>query len=64
MWGMFDTILFSLSSCLFSKKKNTEIYKSIILPVVLHVWNLVSHTKGRPQIEGVWEQGAEENIWT
>jgi hypothetical protein len=27
------------------------------------VWNLVPHTKGRTQIEGVWEQGAEENIW-
>jgi len=23
----------------------------------LWVWNLVSHTKGRIQIEGVWEQG-------
>jgi hypothetical protein len=24
------------------------------------LWNLVSHTKVRTQIEGVWEQGAEE----
>jgi hypothetical protein len=22
------------------------------------------HIKGRTQTEGVWEQGAEENIWT
>jgi hypothetical protein len=22
------------------------------------------HVKGRTQTEGVWEQGAEENIWT
>jgi hypothetical protein len=26
--------------------------------------NLVSHTKGRVYIEAIWEQGAEENIWT
>jgi hypothetical protein len=25
---------------------------------------LVSNTKGRIQNEGVWEQGAEKNIWT
>jgi hypothetical protein len=24
----------------------------------------VSYIKGRKQIKGVWEQGAEENIWT
>jgi hypothetical protein len=29
----------------------------------VRVWN-VCHTKGRAQIETVWEQGAEENIWT
>jgi hypothetical protein len=23
-----------------------------------------SHFKEKTQIEGVWEQGAEENIWT
>jgi len=28
------------------------------------VWNFVPHTKGRTQIEGIWEQDAEENIWT
>jgi hypothetical protein len=26
--------------------------------------NLVSRIKGRTQIEGVWKQGAEENVWT
>jgi hypothetical protein len=31
---------------------------------LVRVWNLVSHTKERTQIEGVWEQGAEENIWS
>jgi len=24
----------------------------------------LSHTKGGTQIEGVWEQGTPENIWT
>jgi hypothetical protein len=28
------------------------------------VWNLVSDSKGGTYTEGVWEQGAEENIWT
>jgi hypothetical protein len=30
------------------------------------VWvlNLVSDFKGGRQREGIWEQGAEENIWT
>jgi hypothetical protein len=27
------------------------------------MWNLVSDIKGRTYIEGIWEQGAEENIW-
>jgi hypothetical protein len=30
----------------------------------LWVWNSVSDIKGGTQTEGVWEQGAEENIWT
>jgi hypothetical protein len=28
------------------------------------VWNLVADIKGGTQTEGVWEQSAEENIWT
>jgi hypothetical protein len=27
------------------------------------MWNMVFHIKGRTQIEGVWEQDAEVNIW-
>ena len=27
------------------------------------VWNLVAHMEGAMEAEGVWEQGAEENIW-
>jgi hypothetical protein len=30
----------------------------------LWVWNLVSDIKGRKLTDGVWGQGAEENIWT
>jgi hypothetical protein len=28
------------------------------------MWNLTFHSMGRAQTKGVWEQGAEENIWT
>jgi hypothetical protein len=28
------------------------------------IWFLVSNIKGGTETEGVWEQGAEENIWT
>jgi hypothetical protein len=28
------------------------------------VWNLVSDIKGGAQTEGVWEQGAQDDIWT
>jgi hypothetical protein len=28
------------------------------------VWNWVSDIKGRTQTEGIWEQDAEENIWS
>jgi hypothetical protein len=31
---------------------------------ISRVWNLVSDIKGGTQTEGVWEKGAEENIWT
>jgi hypothetical protein len=27
------------------------------------MWNLVPDIKGGTQTDGVWEQGAEENIW-
>jgi hypothetical protein len=30
----------------------------------VRVWNLVSDIKGGTLTEGVWEQGAEEDIWT
>jgi hypothetical protein len=32
--------------------------------MILLGWNLVSDIKKRTQTEGVWEQGAEENIGT
>jgi hypothetical protein len=38
--------------------------RTIILPVVLYGYETFSYTKGRAQTEVIWEQGAEENIWT
>jgi hypothetical protein len=35
-----------------------------MLPAVLHRCEILSHPKGKTQAEGVWEQTAEENIWT
>jgi hypothetical protein len=55
----------SSSSRLLSKNIKTRIYKTIILPVVLYgceTWSLTLREKHR--LEGVWEQCAEENIWT
>jgi hypothetical protein len=49
-------------SCLLSENIIIGLYKTIILSVVL--LNLVSDIKGGTQTEGVWEQGAEEDIWT
>jgi hypothetical protein len=30
---------------------------------LVRVWNLVSHITRRAQTEGIWKQGASENIW-
>jgi hypothetical protein len=38
-------------------------YKTIIY-LFLWAWNIVSHIKGTKQIEGAWEEGAEEIIRT
>jgi hypothetical protein len=41
------------------------IYKIITLSVVfLWVLNLVFNVQGRKPTDSVWEQGAEQNIWT
>jgi len=40
-----------------------KIYRTIILPVFLWVWNLVVDIAGGKEAEGVWEHGIEENIW-
>jgi hypothetical protein len=40
------------------------IYKAEICSFhIVWVWNLVSYVKRRTQIEGLWEQGGEENVW-
>jgi hypothetical protein len=49
-----------VSSRLLYKNAKIRIYKTIVLPVVLYgcgTWSLILR-------EDVWEQGAEENIWT
>jgi hypothetical protein len=53
-----------LSSCLLSEDVKIRIYKTIILPVVLCGAILGLDIKRGTQTEGIWEQGAEENIWT
>jgi hypothetical protein len=45
-----------------SKNLKIKTYAVVILPVVLY--GCESNTNGRTQIEGGWEQDAEENIWT
>jgi hypothetical protein len=46
-----------------SKNLKIGIYKNIILPAVLYECETWSVTLREEQTEGVWEQGAEENIW-
>jgi hypothetical protein len=54
-----------LSSRLLPRNVKIRICKTTILPVVLYgCENLISDIKGGAQTEGVWEQGAEEDIWT
>jgi hypothetical protein len=41
-----------------------KINKTTILPAVLYGYETIFHITGRMMIEGVWEQGADENILT
>jgi hypothetical protein len=50
--------------CLLSKNLKIRIYKTVILPVVLYgceTWSLTLREVHRLR---VFENGAEENIWT
>jgi hypothetical protein len=62
----FGECLLPFCSELFSRliymDLNVKICKTIILYVICMGVNFVSYTDGRTQIEGVCEQGAEENI--
>jgi len=54
-----------LSSRLLSKNLKIKIYRTTILPVVLYgceTWSLT--LRGGKEVQGVSEQGVEENIWT
>jgi hypothetical protein len=57
-----------VQTCLliFCKKKikNQNIQNYNFACVSVWVQNLVSDIKGGTETEGVWEQGADENIWT
>jgi hypothetical protein len=60
----YHSVLHLSSSRFLSLSKEhfeIKICKTIILPFV---YGCKTHTKGITQTEGVWEQGAEENIWT
>jgi hypothetical protein len=61
---MLPTIQFRMSSCLLSKNFKIKVYKTIILPVVLYGCETSLTLREKPQIEGVWKQDAEEDIWT
>jgi hypothetical protein len=53
-----------LSSLLISKNVRITIYKTEVLPVAFYRCGTGSLTREKIQIEGVSEQGTEENIWT
>jgi hypothetical protein len=53
-----------MSSHLLSKNVKIRICKTKFACGSVWVWNLVSDIKGGTQTEVVWEQGAEEDIWT
>jgi hypothetical protein len=52
IWGMLATIQFS-GSCLPTSSPNTQNHN--FTSCFIRVWNLVSYTKGRTHIEGIWE---------
>jgi hypothetical protein len=58
----------SVQNLLFSRLLSTNIkvqmYKALFLPVVLDWYESWSLTLGEEHRMWVWEQGAEENIWT
>lgn len=63
-WNRSNTIQLRIFCCLSIIIK-IPYTKTIMLPTILWVWNMISHHKDRPQIRDVWEQGADENnIWT
>jgi hypothetical protein len=52
------------TSCLICEVWKNKIYRPCnFASWFVWVWNLISYSKERAQTEGVWEQGAGENIW-
>jgi hypothetical protein len=61
VWSSFLVLLgvsFYIQTLYFGKRKDYNFACGSI-----GVWNMVSDSKRRIKSEGVWEQGAEDNIW-
>jgi hypothetical protein len=54
----------SILSSAVEKHKNWNIQDYNFVCGSVWLWNLDFDTKGGTQTEGVWEQDAEEDIWT
>jgi hypothetical protein len=57
---LVQNLLFSFCN-LKRTYQNMQNYK--FTSCIVRMQNFVSHVKGIIQMEGVWEKGAEENIW-
>ena len=51
------------STRFLSKTFKIKICTTIVLPVVLYGWSMVSYIKGGMQAKGIWKQEPEANIW-
>jgi len=47
----------------FQKYEDENMENSNFVHALMLVWNLVSYTEGRAQVEGFWEQSYKEYIW-
>jgi hypothetical protein len=60
----YHSVLNLLYSSQLSKNTKIKTYKNNFACSFVWVCNLVSDIKERMYTEGIWEQGAVENIWT
>ena len=52
-----------VSSRLLSKILQIKTYKTIILPVAIWLWKMISYIKGGMQVKGVWKGNPKAYIW-